>query len=198
MPTNNWESLLAEARGGSAAALGQLLDGFRPYLWVIARNEIGLPLQAKVGGSDLVQESLLKAYRRFARFEGCSRAELESWLVRILRNVIAHQRRRYRAERRHVGREVSMEGGSSVRRRNELAGPGETPSQAASSRETRQAVRRAIAQLPPHYQEVIRLRSEERRAFEEVGRIIGRTPDGTRMLWGRAVRKLQSLLDEPP
>src|SRR5262245_31314503 len=38
MPQLDWLSLFAQARAGSAEALGQLLDSFRAYLWVIARN----------------------------------------------------------------------------------------------------------------------------------------------------------------
>lgn len=195
MPPPTWSKILAEARAGSADALGCLLDGFRPYLWVIAHHDIDLPMQAKVGGSDLVQESLINAYRRFDDFTGESRDELQAWLAHILRNVVANQRRRYNADRRQLSRESPLEANSSVRQRNELADGGETPSQLAGRRETGRLVRQAVAQLPAHYQEILRLRSEERRPFEEIARLIGRSPDGARMLWGRAIRKLHSLLD---
>jgi len=197
MKSAHWQRSLEAARGGSADALGRILDGCRPYLWVIARDEIGVPLQAKVGGSDLVQESLLAAYRDFGRFKGSTPDELQAWLRGILRHIISHQRRKYlETGRRQVRREVSIDADLEAQLRNGLTDGGETPSHYASCDEQREVVRRAMAALPEHYREVLRLRSEERRPFEEIGRQLGRTPDGARMLWGRAVRKLQTLLED--
>jgi RNA polymerase sigma-70 factor (ECF subfamily) len=199
MTSDQWQRCLAAARAGSADELGRILDGCRPYLWVIARDEIGVPLQAKVGGSDLVQESLLAASRDFGRFEGESPDELQAWLRGILRHVISHHRRKYLStDRRRVGREVSIDGDSGAAVREGLAVDDETPSHLIDGKEQRDRVRAALGELPPHYQEVIRLRSDERRSFEEIGRKLNRTADGARMLWGRAVRKLQSRLESPP
>src|SRR4051794_10793539 len=105
MTPQQWQTCLAAARAGSTEAIGTLLDGFRPYLWIIARGELGQPLQAKLSGSDLVQESLLNAYRAFGRFQGDSPQELQAWLRQILRRVIANRRREFDAERREAGRE---------------------------------------------------------------------------------------------
>jgi RNA polymerase sigma-70 factor (ECF subfamily) len=199
MTPQQWESCLAAARAGSADAIGKLLDGFRPYLWIIAQGELDPRLRAKLNGSDLVQESLLNAYRAFDRFEGDSPEALQAWLRQILRRVLDNQRRQYDAECREAEREVSLEAADSrLRFRTALPDPGETPSQRAMSAEQRQALDRAFELLPPHYREVIRLRSEERQPFEEIARRLGRTPDAARMMWGRAIRKLQALLDVTP
>ena len=63
-------------------------------------------LVAKGGASDLVQETLLGAYRDFGAFHGCSRAELLAWLRKILQNNLAVHRRRYRGTRK---RQLSLE-----------------------------------------------------------------------------------------
>jgi RNA polymerase sigma-70 factor (ECF subfamily) len=197
MPTRPWQRILADARAGSPEALGRLLDDFRPFLWIIARDAIDAPLRSKIGGSDLVQESLLNAVKQFDRFHGDSAEELQAWLRKILLRVVANRRRHFTTNRRQARREVSLDAADSwVRMRGELSDPGETPSQHAMSREDRRAVNLALEKLPPHYREVVRLRSEERLAFEEVALQIGRTPDGARMLWGRAIRKIQALLGE--
>ena len=57
-------------------------------------------LAAKGGGSDLVQDTLLGAYRDFATFHGRSRDELHAWLRKILENNLAVFRRRYRGTRK--------------------------------------------------------------------------------------------------
>ena len=78
------EDLLRQARAGSAAALGQLLDLYRNYLELLARLQIGRRLQGKVDAADLVQETFLKAHRDFAQFRGKSEGEWVGWLRQIL------------------------------------------------------------------------------------------------------------------
>jgi hypothetical protein len=61
--------LLEAARRGSEAALAELLIRWRPYLLRVAREEFPKDLSAKVGASDLVQESFLEAFRDFSQFK---------------------------------------------------------------------------------------------------------------------------------
>ena len=83
-------------RTGDAEALGRALKSCREYLLMVAKRRLDADLIAKGGASDLVQETLLGAYRNFAGFRGRSRAELLAWLSSILRNNLADLRRRYR------------------------------------------------------------------------------------------------------
>jgi RNA polymerase sigma-70 factor (ECF subfamily) len=48
------------ARKGSREALGRLLETCRPYLLLVANNELDRDLQAKAGASDLVQETFIE------------------------------------------------------------------------------------------------------------------------------------------
>lgn len=196
MTSQQWTKRLASARVGSDSALGQILDAFRPYLWVVARGELGNGLQAKVGGSDIVQESLMNAVQAFDRFQGDSPDEMQAWLRKILLRVVAHRRREfYGTARRSADWEVPIDAGDSRRRlRQQLTDRGESPSQKAMSAEQRRALERALDELPDHYQDIIRLRSEQQKSFEEIARLLGQTPDGARMLWGRAIRKLQAMM----
>ena len=54
-------SALIAAQAGSRDALGEALDGCRPYLLHLARQALGPALQAKGGASDLVQDTFLEA-----------------------------------------------------------------------------------------------------------------------------------------
>jgi RNA polymerase sigma-70 factor (ECF subfamily) len=56
------ERLLAQARAGDAAALGQLFELYRNYLRLIARSLLDSALRLKLDASDLVQETFLKAH----------------------------------------------------------------------------------------------------------------------------------------
>src|SRR5207247_3909194 len=98
--------LMELARGGDSPALGQLLDGCRAYLTLLARVQIGRRLRGKVDPADLVQETFLEAHRGFARFRGTTEAELTAWLRQILACNLAHVVRRYYGTRR---RDVRLE-----------------------------------------------------------------------------------------
>ena len=100
------DSLIGSARSGSTKALGDLLQTSREYLLLVANHELPTGLRAKVGASDLVQETFLVAQRQFHRFEGRTEAELLLWLKAILRNTAAHLRRSFRSNCRDATRKV--------------------------------------------------------------------------------------------
>src|SRR3954451_23997974 len=103
-------ALLARARGGDDAALGQLLERFRAYLTVLARVQIGRRLQGKADCADVVQEAFLEAARQFPRFRGTTEGEVISWLREILPAGLAHMTRRYfGTQRRDVRLERELE-----------------------------------------------------------------------------------------
>jgi RNA polymerase sigma-70 factor (ECF subfamily) len=74
------DELLRRARTGDEAAFDQLADRFRAELQVHCYRIVGSVQDAE----DLVQETLLAAWRALEGFEG--RASLRSWLYRIATN----------------------------------------------------------------------------------------------------------------
>ena len=185
--------LLAAARAGSPEALGQVLETFRAYLLLVADRELDPEVRAKGGASDLVQDTFLEAQRDFERFQGTSAEELRAWLRRVLLNNVANFTRQFRQRaKRDVGREVSLEaGGSSHERGVGLAAGTLSPSEEALAQEQAQALARAIERLPPDYRQVLALRHEEQLTFEQIGQKMQRTANAARMLWLRAVERLQ-------
>jgi RNA polymerase sigma-70 factor (ECF subfamily) len=191
---------LGAARAGSREALGEALEACRGYLLLVAQRELDPALHAKGGASDLVQQTFLEAQQDFARFQGDTEAELLAWLRRMLLNNLANFTRRYRdTDKRAVAREISLQALSSLRVRGQ--GPGgdtPTPSDAAMQDEQALALEHALALLPDDYREVIRLRYQEERSFEEIGQSMERSANAARKLWLRAVERLQQELDVPP
>jgi RNA polymerase sigma-70 factor (ECF subfamily) len=191
---------LAGARAGSREALGQVLETFRGYLLLVANRELDPELRAKGGASDLVQETFLEAQRDFGGFHGDSVEELRAWLRRLLLNNVANFTRQYRERaKREVGREVPLEAGNSSHERGAgLAADTPSPSGQAVAQEQAEALARAMQRLPPDYRRVLALRHDEQRTFEEIGRQMQRTANAARMLWLRAVERLQKELGVPP
>jgi RNA polymerase sigma-70 factor (ECF subfamily) len=190
---------LPAARAGSSEALGQALEACRGYLLLIAEKELDPQLRAKGGASDLVQETFLKAHRHFARFEGDTEAELLAWLRRLLLNNLADFQALYReTDKRQVGREVALGTGSSS---GAVGGEPEaghsSPSHQAMAHERDEELHRALDRLPDDYRRVLRLRYEEERSFEEIGRQLGRSANAARKLWERAVDRLEQELEGP-
>jgi RNA polymerase sigma-70 factor (ECF subfamily) len=175
-----------------AETLGNLLESFRTYLLMVANQELDPALSRKCGASDVVQETFFQAHRDRASFQGRSRDELRLWLREILLNNIRDVGRFYGQAKRRVEREVSIEEQDPYG----LADTDPTPAARAVSQEQADALGDALARLPEHYRQAIELRSREGRGFDAIGAILGRSADAARMLWFRAIERLQHELAE--
>ena len=188
------EGLLHLARGGDRRALGRLLDGYRGYLTLLGRLQISRRLRGKVDASDLVQETFLEAHRAFGEFRGLTQQELLYWLRKILVTRIAKLVRRfYGTQRRDVRLEQRLdeEMDRSSHAVGALAGAQSSPSHGAARRETVVLLADALEQLPADHREVIVLRQLEELSFPEVAERMGKSADGARKLWVRALATLR-------
>ena len=172
--------LIAEARREAPGALDRLLESYRNYLRLLARTGIDPALRGKADPSDVVQDTLIKAHQHFETFEGSTEGELIAWLRRILTRNLADLVRRYKtADARSVRREQSIDDRLGVASRIvfELVTPdGHSPSQSAQRRELSIILSDALAELEPDHREVVVLRTLEGREWDEVARVMGRSP----------------------
>jgi RNA polymerase sigma-70 factor (ECF subfamily) len=188
--------LLVQAQGGNPKALEQIFTGCRNYLDVLARALVDTWIQAKVDSSDLVQQTLLEAFRGFQGFHGTSEAEWLAWLRRILENNATDFARQYAgAEKRQIRREVAWHGAvpsaSSSFGGPDPIGMENSPSQELLRKERELLVADALTHLSPDHKEVILLRNLERLSFEEVAQRMSRSRPAVQMLWIRAIHRLQ-------
>jgi RNA polymerase sigma-70 factor (ECF subfamily) len=100
------DSRLQRAKQGDEAALGELLDEFRPYLRLLAVRALDDRMAGRVDASDVVQQTCLSAVRRFTEFTGDDVEGLIGWL-RVIHehNLVDTARKHLEAERRSVRRE---------------------------------------------------------------------------------------------
>lgn len=191
-------SLLAQARQGDVQALDRLFARCRNYVALIARGRVEGQLRAKVDASDLVQQTLLEAYRDFPHFHGVTEAEWLAWLKRILTHNAADFVRRYqRTAKRQAGREGAFVDPCDSQAKDGLANVAaeqETPSQVLLRKERALQLADALAQLAPDHCEVIVLRNLQRLSFDEVAQRMNRSRPAAQMLWLRAIHKLQEAL----
>jgi RNA polymerase sigma-70 factor (ECF subfamily) len=194
------EQFLARARREGGPALGELLELYRHYLYLLARAEIGRRLQSRFDASDLVQETFLAAHRDFARFQGTTEAELVAWLRQVLAARLADQVRRHlKAKRRdaRLERRLAEElDQSSHDLERQVAARQSSPSDHAARRERAVLLAEALRALPTDYEEVIVLRHVEGLSFAEVANRMGRSVDSVEKLWVRALARLRRALGD--
>lgn len=196
-------TLLHDAREKVPGGAERLFGACRNFLSVVARAQVESWLEAKFDASDLVQQTLLEAYRDFGAFRGTTEAEWLAWLRQILSRNAANFHRHYRATgKREITREKPPVLGDGSNGTSFLMDSRETPSQQLIREERELQIADALAQLPEDYQEVIFLRNLQRLSFAEVAERMGRSRAAAQMLWGRALGRLQQafavLQQSPP
>ena len=193
----NPDDLLERAGGGDEEALGQLLDIYRPYLTLLARLRKNRQLQARVGDSDLVQETAILVHRDFAKFRGASEQEFTAWLRQLMAHVAANLLRDHKRQQRDVRLEKQLHevfNQSSQMVGRALASTRSTPSQIAARRERAVLLAQALSELPADYREVLVLREMEGMSLRQVAQRMGRTENAVQKLWARAVVQMRRLM----
>lgn len=202
-----WESLRvtagppAEPRrdaNDEAAPWEAGLDVFQNYLLAIAGEELSPALRARLGPSDVVQETYLLAQRARVDFRGTNPAQLRAWLREILlRRCQDLHDAHLGTAKRNLRREVRLGSSNSFENSLVALGEPETPSRVFSQNEENQQLLDAIEVLPEEMRLVVRFRHWEGLAFDEIGLRLGRTGEAARKLFSRAVDRLGKMLESP-
>jgi RNA polymerase sigma-70 factor (ECF subfamily) len=186
------EDWIRAARSGSRQAQGNLMVACHKYLLSIATQSLNDSLRAKLGPSDLVQETALDAHRDFYQFEGEHLEELLVWLRQILLHNATNVNRHFqRTEKRNVSREIAWD----IAQTGEGV-PDDAPSPRAllASLEEEQLIEQSLARLPDDMRQAIVLRNKQHLTFAEIGVELQRSDEAARKLWARGVERLQQIL----
>jgi RNA polymerase sigma-70 factor, ECF subfamily len=193
------DEMLQKIKEGHSGFLGPLLDSYRHYLDLLARVEVGRRLQAKLDASDLVQETLLEAFKNFSKFRGTTERQLIGWLRQIMAASLANLLRRYlgtQARDVRLERQLADQLDQSAQRLDcGLMDAQSSPSRQAARREQAVLLANALQRLPQDYREVILLRHIEGMTFPEVGHRMGRSLDSVEKLWVRGLTRLRQLME---
>lgn len=198
MAESNADNLIAQARSGDAAALGELLEEYRDRLKEVARRELWSPVQGRVDASDIVQMTFLDAHQAFEQFAGENEQELFGWLQAILKHNLSDAVRAHtKSQKRSVQRERSMDdsrhGTGKLKQR--IPSEHSSPSQHAMKGEAALRLMRAMEALPPDQRTAVRMRHFEGRSLDEIARHFGRSHDATASLVKRGLQALVRALE---
>src|SRR2546426_3786293 len=167
VPLSDAECVRA-ARDGDSTAAGDLIRKHAPGVLTLLSRVLG---DGEVA-LDLAQETFLRAYRSLDRFDA-SRS-FRAWLNAIAWNLALDHLRQRRRRGERVG--LSFEGPRRFREEAVAEEPldhrEEAPQTLLERREEREAVRRALAQLPAAQRAALVLRDLEGFSYEEVARVL--------------------------
>jgi len=168
---------------------------YQPWLQFLARVEIDSRFAGKFSASDVVQQTMMEAWRDWQQFRGDDEVQRRAWLRQILAHQLGHLARHYAGtQKRDLSREVPLQQSldhTSIQLDRLAAADQISPSGLLQAREQSLQLAKALDELPPDYRQVLVLRNLEDLPHEEVARRMNRSVGAVRMLWLRALTELR-------
>jgi len=191
-PTSSF-GLLERIKEGDRAAFELLFEKYRRRLAILIYYKLDSQLRRTADVDDILQETLLRAFRSIDTFHYRTPGSFLSWLSQIAAHVLVDTARFEGRQRRN--------GGERVRFRSESnpAGPepadSHTPSRVLAEEEGYASLLARLDSLPEQYREVILLAKVEGLSTAEVAERLGKSREATALLLHRAVARFRSILE---
>ena len=183
------DTLIARCLSGDQVAWEMIVRQNRRKVFNVAYKFVGKHEEAE----DLTQDIFLKIFKALATFD--RRANFQTWIVSISRNLCIDHYRSVRKERQTIAREVDT---------NDLqpASRDRTPYAAAEHQDLRAMLRQALQTLPETLRTAVVLRDLQELSYQEIADRL-QLPEGTvksRINRGRLelARQLKRLQDKQP
>lgn len=180
------EQMVERALAGDGAAFGELVRRWERKIYALTFGMLGSAEDAR----DATQETFISAYRNLGGFRG--EARVSSWLHRIAVNhCISRQRRA------HVRAETALEDEVESAGERLLSTPAHaSPAASVEGAERTEAVRRAVASLPPELREVVLMKEFEELTFQEIADALGVPLSTVKSRLYTALRQLRMRLEK--
>jgi RNA polymerase sigma-70 factor (ECF subfamily) len=169
------------------------LEPYRQYLKILAELHLDRRLRGKLDASDVVQQTLLRAY---SAFNGLTQREpevLAAWLRRILASTLADAVKHYERDKRDIGleRSLQLDLDRSVDSFSSLAAKQSSPSRHAERTEELLQLMDALSRLPDLMREVVILKHCRGWTLENIAEHLGKTGPAVASLLRRGLEKLR-------
>jgi RNA polymerase sigma-70 factor (ECF subfamily) len=194
------QQLLANARQGDARAVDRLLEGHRAAIRRVVDLRMDQVLKRRIDASDIVQEVMFEASRRFEDYLANPVMPFHLWLRQMAKDRLIDAHRRHRqAARRSMDREqplaVAAADQSSLDLAAQLRDQQLTPAAAAAWSELQRRFEAASSQLEELDQEIIVMRHFEYLSNGEAAEALRLSPQAASMRYLRAMRRLRTLME---
>jgi len=188
-PDIDEQDLLVRLRAGEDAAYETLVRTYGGRMLTAARRILARDEDAQ----EAVQEAFLSAFRAIDRFEGQSR--IGTWLHRIAINAALMRLRSIQRREERTLEDLLPSWGGDGHFAEQPSSWGEAADGAALRDESREVVRRKIAELPDNYRIALVLRDIEGLSNDELAEALGVTVNAAKIRVHRARQALRTLLD---
>jgi RNA polymerase sigma-70 factor (subfamily 1) len=178
-------------------AVNQALEEFRAYLETLTFIQIDPRLRCKFGMSDVIQNTLLEAYRCLEDIKALDAAGRKRWLRRMLVNNLLEEIARWRAHKRDYRLEQSSEAAadeSSCRLQNWLAVEDTTPSERLVHQEEALRLLEALSKLEARQREALILQKYHGWKLDQIAEHLGSTIGAVAGLHASGLKKLRKHL----
>jgi RNA polymerase sigma-70 factor (ECF subfamily) len=185
------DRLIEECLNGNQAAWETIVRLHRRKVFNLAYKFVGKHDEAE----DLTQDIFLKIFKALATFD--RRANFQTWIISISRNLCIDHYRSVRKERETIAREIDAGTLSPV---SKDAGP----LKALEHQDLRELLRRALEHLPVTLRTAVVMRDLQEFSYQEIADALG-LPEGTvksrinrgRLELARQVRRMQASQARP-
>jgi RNA polymerase sigma factor (sigma-70 family) len=175
------------AKAGDRTALDDLLRRYLPWVRQTVALRLGQSRRDLATVDDLVQESLVDAFRSIDSFREQSEGSFRHWMAKIVLNNVRDHGRRNGSAKHRVVREAASTSGVVAR--------DPSPSQCAQSAELEERLEQALLAMTGMHREILILRDRCGMSYEEIADQLGyRNADTARALHHRAMTLLDDLL----
>jgi RNA polymerase sigma-70 factor (ECF subfamily) len=178
--------LIERAQAGEREAFEALAEAQRERLTALIGRRLGAELRARATVEDVLQETLLRAFRAIGRFapqDGDASRSFFRWLSGIALKVILEIAARGRKER-------------AIELDFEVPAREVSPSRKLQRQERLERLERSIARLEPDYRTVLTLVRLQGVPGNEAARRLGRSPNAVSHLLLRALRRLREVFGD--
>ncbi len=188
-PTSTF-ALLEQAHAGDREALSRAFEQYQRRLAILVHFKLSDHTRTFAEVDDIVQETLLRAFRDIHSFSYQAPGSFLRWLSAIADHVIV-DRVRYQGRERRAGQEIPFRSASNP------AGPEpadtKTPSRLLAQQEAVERLLTRLAALPEDYRKAILLAKIEGLSTSEMAAQLGKSREAVALLVYRAVKRFRTL-----
>jgi RNA polymerase sigma-70 factor (ECF subfamily) len=170
------------------------LEPYRRSLKILAELHLDRRLRGKLDASDVVQQTLLRAYSAFNGLRQREPEVLAAWLRKILASTLADAVKHYERDKRDIGleRSLQLDLDRSVDGFSGLAAKQTSPSRHAERTEELLKLMDALSGLPDLMREVVILKHCRGWTLEKIAEHLGKTGPAIASLLRRGLEKLRN------
>jgi RNA polymerase sigma-70 factor (ECF subfamily) len=198
------DRLLQQAADGDQESWAALLNRHADRLRRMVAFRLDQRIQGRIDPSDVIQESLLEAWKHLADYLRDPSLPFFLWLRGIAGNKLRELHRHHLGtQMRDAGREVSLYRGTmpettSAALAAQLLGHMTGPSEAAVRAEVKVRLQEALNSMDPLDREVLALRHFEQLSPAETAQVLGIKEKAAGMRYIRALKRLKEILSALP